>query len=82
MRVIHGSVLVMSRREPSAEDVDELAVWCGGCARFLGVRLPHQTADDVLALHLEQVHGQTAMWPLDGDRFTGPEWDDFGGIGA
>lgn len=68
---------MLSRREPSAEDVDELAVWCGGCGRFLPVRLPHQTADGVLHEHQERVHGQSGLFPVtDAARFETGEWDD------
>ena len=83
MKVEHGAVLVMSRRQPSAEDVDELAVWCGGCCRFLPVELPHQTAEGVLAEHQERVHGQMSLFlVVDAWSFQGPEWDAFGGCGA
>jgi hypothetical protein len=70
-------VVMKSRREPSAEDADELAVWCGGCARFLDVQLPHQTAQGVLNEHYERVHGEMGLFPICGRAmFRGPEWSD------
>ena len=49
-------------RVPNAEDVDECSVWCGGCARWLDVQLPRQTAQGVLDDHAERVHGQASLF--------------------